>query len=58
MSDELFNIEMLSDRVVTKFKNFFRSRTVIDLIVIETYSNLQCLPEKVVNIQNASNCLI
>lgn len=39
------------------FKNFFSSTTVIDLIVIATYSNLQCLPEKVVNIQNAGNCL-
>lgn len=30
------------------FKNFFSARTVMNLIVIATCSNLQCLPEKVV----------
>lgn len=45
MYDELFNIEALSDEL-SLCKKFFSARTVMDLIVMVTFSNLQCLQKK------------
>lgn len=45
MYDELFNIGALNDEL-SLCKNFFSARTVMDLIVMATFCNLQCLQKK------------